>query len=684
MTARWWRVRLSSGHALVASLAVVALVVGLASCSDSGPRSSGGPQPDRMAQAWSVDVAKPESRGGATAAISDAVVAVPDGEDIRLLDPVTGRLRTSLSSIQGGDPVTGVWVSGAIVVVQVGYPIDGPVGLYGFEHTSGRHLWSTRRQLNFTVGVASGAVVLQGDRRWLTVLAADTGKLRWSGEVPDICPRPVPDTSAKRFLMNVAQTGEVLAVLARCSDRAELFGIGLADGSIGWRKPLGQPTDRSCVTADGAVIAVAFDDRFSLFDPDGRTLVERPASGSASCKIRVTDRGVVMVRDPVMELIDPANGRSHWQRKDPDFFLGLPLMVAGRIYVPARTPSNLLPSFVSSTELSGGDSAALPLPLSFSAKLVGAAGDLLIYETPMAGSVRYVAIRPEAARLANPVLAGAAASDWPDACGLLGADELDSLGGFSAFPPERRTHVFGVDLPHPNHCNYLAKDSERAFAVTVSWVGKDVGGLTAMQESQVYGTHGTSERLGSDAFLIPDTGFMEAVAFLHREFYTLYVQAPGDEQLARAVATLLMRSSPDHGKNPTAPLLFDLAASHLVIRSLGYRPDSAPIPPGPLRAITAVCAKSASSHCQQVFFFLEQEFVGVGSGEDAEHGAIYRRVKVSGQDGQTVRVEVGVYQSADPDCCPSTTKPQRYRHEGNVLEYQNDSGPWQPAPKVPK
>lgn len=63
-------------------------------------------------------------RGGATAAMSDAVVAVPDGEDVRLLDPVTGRLRTSLSSIQGGDPVTGVWVSGAIVVVQVGYPFD--------------------------------------------------------------------------------------------------------------------------------------------------------------------------------------------------------------------------------------------------------------------------------------------------------------------------------------------------------------------------------------------------------------------------------------------------------------------------------------------------------------------------------------------------------------------------------
>ncbi|MGH3696006.1 MAG: LppP/LprE family lipoprotein [Pseudonocardiaceae bacterium] len=141
-------------------------------------------------------------------------------------------------------------------------------------------------------------------------------------------------------------------------------------------------------------------------------------------------------------------------------------------------------------------------------------------------------------------------------------------------------------------------------------------------------------------------------------------------------------STLDQGNEPVAP--FDVSSAHLLIKSFGYDPNSAPIPPGPLRAITAVCTISATEHCQQIFFFHAQDFVGVGSGESDLKATLYRGVKILNQDGQTVRMDYAVYKAMDANCCPSARQAQNYRYRDGILEYQNDSGPWQPAPSTPK
>lgn len=697
MTVRLSRIWLLTAPTVVVRLAVAAtLVIGLVSCARSGggPQRPDGNAPDRMALVWSTEVVKPQHGGGGSVAISDDVIAVADGLDVQLLNPTTGRSQKRLSGMDG-EEVTGVWVSGAVVVVRTGRSEDGHGRsvLYGFEHATGKRLWSTGRLLNGTgpptVEVFSNTVILrEGDRQGLTALAADTGKVLWSGQVPDICPHPVADPIGMRYAMDVVQVGDVLAALARCNDRAEIFGIGLADATIRWRKPLGELTDRSCIKADGTVALVAFDDRFSLFDMSGETLLARSATGAASCAIQSTDRGVAISRDSVVELIEPKGGQSYWQQRNPNSVDDqFQVLAGGRLYSRAAE-KDFLPSFVSSTDLSTGDTKVLPLPIR--AELIGAAGDLLIYKIYLTWSIRYAAVRPEFSQLANPVLAGAAPNDWPDACSLLSAADLDSLGGFTAFPEAKQTQLYGVGIPRPTRCNYLSAKSDDAFSVTVSWVSSDRVTLAALLESgalegEAYSAYsGALEKIGRHAFLIPKTPFLTSEAFLVRGSHALFVGVPSDVEgpLAREVVKLLLASAPDLGQEPAVP--FDISAAHLVVRSLGYEPNSVAVQLGPLRVITAICATSATAHCQQIFFFHDQDFVGVGSGEDAEHGATYRWVKILDQDGQIVRMEFAVYGPSDANCCPSARQAQNYRYQGNLLEYQNDSGPWRPAPKAPK
>ncbi|MGH3806134.1 MAG: PQQ-binding-like beta-propeller repeat protein [Pseudonocardiaceae bacterium] len=706
---------------MLAVLAVAGLMVGLVgSAPNSGVAKKGVSEsaPDRMSIAWTVNVARSQNgiitdgsgevvrdvprRGNGAIAASDKVIAVADAFDVQLLDPATGRVQKRLSRVRVHDtaPVIGLWLSGDVVIVETGkIRAIKDVWIDGFEYTTGRLLWSTSSSWDHDeqpkVEVSSGVVVHQEQNREgvtvLTALAADTGQFLWSKG--PICSSGADDEE-------LAPAGKILAVLARCRDGVEMFGIELTKGSISWRNQLHTATRNICLKAEIPVIMVDSGDWFSLFDPAGKILLTRREIGGPSCAIHTTDRGVIIARNSVIQLIDLRSGHSQWQKPDQIGTFSALLQsdtAGGRLYrthYNSTSDSELLPTFVSSTDISTGDTFTLPLPVR--AEFAKFTKKILIYQTTLTRTIRYTGIRPEIGRFSNPALAGATPNSWPNACNLLSSADLSSLGAFTAFPEEKNVDIFGVKLPHPTRCNYLAVGSENAFSVTVSWVGSNRTELAAMLESQAVEIDpvGTPERLSTDAFITPGSRNKVSEISLLCGLYALHIKVPEDDlggsnRLARKVAKILFSSTLNYNRNSdqksnnSAP--FDISAAHLVIRSFGYDPDLAPTPPGPLRGITAICADSATAYCQQVFFFFGQDFIGVGSGEvqDVAHRAIYHVVKITGQDGQTVRTKHAVYGPDDGDCCPSSQQSQTYRYKDDKLEYRNDAGRWQPTPKEP-
>jgi LppP/LprE lipoprotein len=706
---------------LLAVLTVAGLVFGLASSASTGsvaePRISEG-VPGRMAIAWSIDVVRPQNgivpdtlgdvirqvprRGDGAIAISDRIIAVADGLDVQLLDPVTGQRQKRIKHGQGhvAKPVIGLWMSGDVLIVETGkIGVITDIWIDGFEYTTGRLLWSTSSLWNHDyqpkVEVSAGVVVRQAQNREgitvLDALAADTGQPLWSKG--RIC-----STGTDYDIIDLAPAGKILAILARCRDSWEIFGIGPTEGSINWRNQLHALTPDTCLNADGPVIMVGSADRFFLFNLAGQALLTRPEKGSL-CSIHTTDRGVAMIRNSAIELLDPQGGYIHWKKdlsRIDAAWSSLVGIAGGRIYSTHEpsSDSEILPSFVSSTELSTGDTVVLPLPVKGSP--AGSTRNLLVYKTVFSRTIRYTGIRPENGGFPNPVLAGVAPSDWPNACVLLSSTGLNTLVGFTASPEKEKTDIFGVKLPYPTECNYLASDSsDAAFSVTVSWVGGNHSELAAMLESQATEVYPIKapEKINTDTFIVPYSQNPFSEAFLLYRLYALHVKVPendhrGDNvKLVRKVVELLSSSTSNSIRKPSSSAPFDIDAASLIIRSFGYEPDLTrpPPPPGPFRAITAICAESADAYCQQVFFFLGQDFVGVGSGEaqDTDHRAIYHVVKITGQDGRTARVEYAVYGPRDANCCPSAQQPQTYRYEDDKLEYKDGAGTWQSAPKEP-
>ncbi|GAA2788939.1 LppP/LprE family lipoprotein [Saccharopolyspora taberi] len=105
---------------------------------------------------------------------------------------------------------------------------------------------------------------------------------------------------------------------------------------------------------------------------------------------------------------------------------------------------------------------------------------------------------------------------------------------------------------------------------------------------------------------------------------------------------------------------FDLAEAMARIESSGFTPAPPEGPlPGPVRAIHSTCTGSANGRCQEVFVFHSRDLVG------SVHAGLMR---ITGQNGTQVSLELPRYAPGGPGCCPSgTPSPHTLRVEAGKL-----------------
>jgi hypothetical protein len=301
----------------------------------------------------------------------------------------------------------------------------------------------------------------------------------------------------------------VTAVALDCPDRSRILAVDPRTGRVRLDASYGAADPPEVVVRGSAV--VVYDGAALHVYTRGKEILSRSGDDACAtmCPVAVDGGRLILVYRPAgdkghrMEAVDLNSGRTLWSRDVPEY--AAVTVSGGRLY--ALRPSlaqNLLPAGIDVVDLAGGIVTTVPTPVVLTPRRdvirpwLGTGGGLLYLSVPEAsprpfGAARLVALRGAGAGPGPEELGGVAASDWPDACGLLYKRDLEESGHRAADyrPRPEYARVGDVHLPQPVSCTYEPPGREQSAAaprVTVEWVadspGTASGLLAALRATQ--------------------------------------------------------------------------------------------------------------------------------------------------------------------------------------------------------
>ncbi|MFD4338392.1 PQQ-binding-like beta-propeller repeat protein [Streptomyces anulatus] len=471
----------------------VLLVVVLLTLLIGDERTVGKPSgpPNNLEVAWSyVTTGRALDARDVQPALNDEALAVPVGRSVRVLDPRSGQLLSTVNGFAAKSPNLGL-SGGVLFLVDTQDHFKDTLRAY--DPATGRELWHRRAAPgpdgkgagNFALGGVFladwGPVVMDGDR----ALALDprTGAARWYVRLNTHCVKPHP------YLENpyqIAATSTRFLLLRHCTDEtAKLQAMDERDGRFVWQKRLGRG-ERISVSAVDGVLGVRTDDEFRLLTESGEEILRQAGPGYPLGE----EQGVVYADvGQKLRAFRADTGKPVWNRARS--LTGFSFMKDGLIVEDTNTDG----SYSGDVRWSVGDAAGqgpgastfvdldgrrtAPVPWPVAGTLLGTSGELLVVRSEEAKGTRFTGLRPghRAKDAARPVaLGGSGPRHWPDACGLVDAGLLSELApDYLALPDRQSRTMRGVRLPHPSVCRFATKsgDGSDVFSVTVRWTAPD-------------------------------------------------------------------------------------------------------------------------------------------------------------------------------------------------------------------
>ncbi|MFI1735801.1 PQQ-binding-like beta-propeller repeat protein [Streptomyces acidicola] len=559
-----WR----AGCGFLLTISLVGLLV-----SDGG--TSGRPleRPNSLDVAWSfrtsgraLDVSE------LPAAVSDRMLAIPQGRTVSVVDTRDGRfLSTARSSADRFTPIG--FSGGVMLAVEQRFGQGGKTVLNAYDPATGRKLWRKTASPPLRKGredawlgqtpflLDPGPAIELADGR-LAGVEPRTGAVTWSKRKPALapCERSDPDDlGLPPSPLNAATTADYVALLKGCPGRtAELEVMNAKDGDSVWKRDLGRSRDSVRLSAVRGVIGVSLDNDLRLFAESGEQLLRRKADRKSDLWPVGEARGVVYLSethpgaqsDPgspgsnTLHAVRADTGRTIWTR--PQGLLannGLTSeVIVGDVEAAGAYNGDLrwlpgdarlqAPGASSLMDLAGRRSAPVPWPVA--GTFVGMSGDLLIVRSEERDGTRYTALRPShrAVDAERPAaLGGVERQEWPDACGLVGAGLLSELGrNYVKLPVSSSRKVLGTKLPRPSVCRFATESGsdDDIFSVTVRWVAPDAKAAETYATSVI--PWGCAPALG---------GCVTAEIAKPRRGVSLYTYRTGLQQLPVAHATVV-------------------------------------------------------------------------------------------------------------------------------------------------
>ncbi|MFJ9587812.1 outer membrane protein assembly factor BamB family protein [Streptomyces acidicola] len=504
-----WR----AGCGFLLTISLVGLLV-----SDGG--TSGRPleRPNSLDVAWSfrtseraLDVSE------LPAAVSDRMLAIPQGRTVGVVDTRDGRfLSTARSSADRFTPIG--FSGGVMLAVEQRFGQGGKTVLNAYDPATGRKLWHKTASPALRKGredawlgqtpflLDPGPAIELADGR-LAGLAPRTGAVTWSKRKPALapCERSDPDDlGLPPSPFNVATTADYIVLLKGCPGRtAELEVVNAEDGDSVWKRDLGRSRDSVRLNAVRGLIGVSLDNDLRLFAESGKQMLRRKTDRKSDLWPVGEARGVVYLSEThpgaqsnpgssgsnTLHAVRADTGRTIWTRpQGPLANNGLTSeVIVGDVEAVGAYSGDLrwlpgdarlqAPGASSLMDLAGRRSTPVPWPVA--GTFVGMSGDLLIVRSEEKDGTRYTALRPShrAVDAERPAaLGGVERHEWPDACGLVSAGLLSELGrNYVKLPASSSRRVLGTKLPRPSVCRFATESGsdDDIFSVTVRWVAPD-------------------------------------------------------------------------------------------------------------------------------------------------------------------------------------------------------------------
>ncbi|WP_078942625.1 PQQ-binding-like beta-propeller repeat protein [Streptomyces viridochromogenes] len=568
MVAKRARLLWRAGCGLLVTIGLLGLLVG-----DGGTSGGSLERPNSLDVAWSFRTSgRALDVSDLPAAVSDRMLAVPQGGTVTVVDSRDGRFLSSARS--SADRFTPLGFSGGVMLaVEQWFGQGGKTVLNAYDPATGRKLWHKTAGPNLRKGnkdawlgqapflLDPGPAMELADGR-LAGVAPRTGAVTWTRRKPALAPCDQPDPDDPRLPpspFNVATTANYLVVLKGCPGRtAELEMMNVRDGVSVWEKDLGRSRDSVKVSAVRGVIGVSLDNDLRLFTESGEQILRRKADGKSGLWPLGEARGVVYLsesddtgqagagssRSHTLHAVRADTGRTLWTRSQ-----GVTAnnsltseAIVGEVEVAGAYGGDLRwlpgdarlqgPGASSLMDPEGRGSAPVPWPVA--GTFVGMSGDLLIVRSEEKDGTRYTALRPShrAVDAERPAaLGGVERQEWPDACGLISAELLAELGrNYVKLPVPSSRKVLGTRLPRPSVCRFATESGsdDGIFSVTVRWVAPDAKAAETYATSVI--PWGCAPALG---------GCVTAEIAKPRRGVHLYTYRTGLEQLPVAHATVV-------------------------------------------------------------------------------------------------------------------------------------------------
>ncbi|MCX4673782.1 PQQ-like beta-propeller repeat protein [Streptomyces sp. NBC_01433] len=461
-------------------------------------------RPDALEVAWSF-----RTPGRALDArdlapeVTDRMLAIPQGKTLSIVDTSNGRLLSTVRS--SADEFDEVGFSGG-VVIAVDSKRSFKDSMHAYDPATGQELWhktaipgghQARKgdYLGDKPFLPDPGPVIQAAGDEFLGIAPRTGAVRWRMTPTAGCKKGAPGGSS----YSVGTTSKHLVLLSQCLGMAaEVKAFDAEDGTIAWKRRLGNWQEILRLGAARNAIGVTLDKQGYLFTESGEEVLRRAGITGPLGEAR----GLMYFNGVGggLQAVRADTGKPVWAHS-PRSYAGTTLgseiiaqdVDTGGAYSgdtrwsvgDARSQG---PGASDLTDLAGRRTSRVPWPVA--GTFVGLSGDLLIVRSEEKNNTRYTALRPGHAvtNVEKPVaLAGAKPKDWPDACGLLSAELLSELGrDYVKLPVASSRTALGTELPHPSVCRFVpvAGPDSAVFSVTVRWVAPSA------KAAQTYATSG--------------------------------------------------------------------------------------------------------------------------------------------------------------------------------------------------
>jgi hypothetical protein len=447
---------------------------------------------------------------------------------VRWRDQLPPNWDVSVDYLQG-DPVVG-----DTLLVQVSNPDRQEVYFAGLNVSNGQPKWvEPLVDADAEVGRSGSLAVANESQRTVRAVSVTDGKTAWQWEAPAGC-----------TVTYVRARDELIGAETLCAGETRYLSRLSSTGAQLWKVPLrgGDAAAGPNWEPHGNVFQVWSGGQNWAYNQDGKQIFFQPNVTGEFHATSIGKTALFSYGEPnsgTLVGVDLTSGRKLWSRrlKVDDF-----LIDHGSVYLVGSMPEPLMPHFLASLDVRGGAVALSGMPPF--GTVMGVDRGHLFVEVELN---RFAAYRIGTA--GSGFLGGADVKQWPDACTLVTAAQVNQAMSADAYHAvkDRALVVAGQRLPNSPRCRFLATSKDPTVDVAVGWVAGTPS--EAVQYLRLLNAT-TGERvsgLGDEGYIVPQTAGQDMVEVMFRvgpRVARLRVQGqqPPKEpaiQLARVVASHL-------------------------------------------------------------------------------------------------------------------------------------------------